>query len=62
MRPFKRHSPNNDITPHDAQTTIHIPTEPEYFRADAGDTNIPDPIITAKMKLTAENNPSSRLS
>lgn len=37
-------------------------TEPDSCRADAGDTNIPDPIITPRIILIAENNPSSRFS
>uniref|UniRef100_A0A1Y1L8E6 Uncharacterized protein n=1 Tax=Photinus pyralis TaxID=7054 RepID=A0A1Y1L8E6_PHOPY len=41
---------------------MHIPTEPAWFRADADDTKIPDPIITPKIMLTAEKSPISLLS
>lgn len=38
---------------------MHIPTEPECFKAEAGDMNIPDPIMTARIKFIAENKPNS---
>lgn len=44
------------------QTTRHIPTDPLYLRAEAGDTKIPEPIITARMRLMAEKSPSSLFS
>lgn len=38
---------------------MHIPTEPECCNAEADDTNIPEPIITPRIMLTAEKSPSS---
>lgn len=52
--------PKQQTIPQEIQTTIAIPTDPEYFNADEGDTKIPDPIITAKITLTAENSPIRR--
>lgn len=37
----------------------HNPTDPEYLKAEEGDTNIPDPIIVPVMKLEAEKRPIS---
>lgn len=34
--------------------------DPEYCKAEEGDTKIPDPIIEATIKLEAEKKPSSR--
>lgn len=39
-----------------------IPTEPLYIRAEEGDMKIPDPIMTARMTLTAEKRPMLRFS
>jgi hypothetical protein len=54
--------PSSEIIPHTVHTIRHIPTEPECSRADPEETKIPEPIITAKIRLMAENRPSSRLS
>lgn len=54
--------PNREIIPQVTQTTMFIPTEPEYCKAEAGETNIPEPIMTASIRFMAENKPSSLLS
>lgn len=48
------------MTPESAQIVRHRPTLPEYFRAPVGDTNIPDPIITPMIMLTADRRPMFR--
>lgn len=58
----KKYLPSREITPHNAQTIIVIPTDPLYIKADDGEMKIPDPIITARMTLTAEKSPMLRLS
>lgn len=49
--------PNKDTTPQIAQIVRQRPILPEYFSAAVGDTNIPDPIITPIIILTADKRP-----
>lgn len=37
--------PKSDNSPQDIQMTRHMPTDPVFFNAFAGDTKIPDPIL-----------------
>lgn len=58
----KDYKPSNDITPHTAHTVKQRPMLPEYFKAAVGDINIPDPIITPIIILTADKRPIFRFS
>lgn len=58
----QKNLPNKEISPQTAHITKAIPTEPASWSAEAGDMKIPDPIITPKIMLMAENNPNSLLS
>lgn len=52
--------PSNDIMPQTAHTVKQSPILPEYLKAAVGDMNIPDPIITPIIILTADNRPIFR--
>lgn len=41
--------PKSDKRPQDIQMTRHMPTDPVFFNALAGDTKIPDPINIVKV-------------
>lgn len=58
----KHKAPNNEIMPQIVHTTKQNPTLPEYFKADVGDTKIPEPIITPIIIFTAAIRPMPRLS
>jgi len=40
---LKKYLPKSDNSPQDIQITRHMPTDPVFFNAFAGDTNMPDP-------------------
>lgn len=48
------------MKPQTAHIIRHKPMLPEYFNASLGDTNIPDPIITPIIMLTAAKRPIFR--